>query len=251
MAMARIRTQNSQTSEHKGHRGEQGFALVSLLALVPVIATLFLCVAVALYAIKKKALAQAYCIRGGVRVQLELRRTLDALLKLNKPAARLRLRRLAADRKLASAAASANPYAIAAAKAVQTAVIMEQTAFRARQEALLKEAGRQRLEGWRELNSSVRGTAVDSAGSRTFYSRPLAVEAVPASSLTPDFVPFPGFAQAQQHRFDFRVSLIPGMASRLIIPAATQTTACSVTLTGKENAWTIRIVADKPLSSWW
>lgn len=232
---------------------------MSLLALVPLLATLVLCVGVALLVIKKKALAEAYCVRAGFRVQVNLRGTLDRLLKMNKPAAQLRARRFAADRKLQSAIASANPYAIAAAKAVHTAVILEQTTFRLKQDALLAEAKAERERAGREVASDTRDLKVRSVDSRGFYTRALAVEAVPAASLTPDFVPVAGFRYLQRHRFRFVVDLAPKLPVEAafplglenMLPILKQTTSCAVTLTGKEKEWTVQIIADKPALSWW
>ena len=80
----------AETPARSRSRNQQGFALVSLISLVPLIATFVLCVTIALLVIKKKALAEAYCVRAGFRVQVNLRSTLDRLLKMNKSATRLR-----------------------------------------------------------------------------------------------------------------------------------------------------------------
>lgn len=227
---------------------------MSLIALVPLIATLVLCVTIALLVIKKKALAEAYCVRAGFRVQVNLRNTLDRLLKMNKAASRLRARRLAADRKLMSAMATGNPPAIAAAKAVRTAVILEQTAFRMKQEALLSEAKIERERAGRELALDTRVLRASGLDSRGFYNRALAVKAVPPASLTPDFVPVPGFKFLQKHRFQFAVDLAPQLSRASTgleeaLPKLKQTTKCAVTLTGKENAWTVQMIADNPASN--
>ncbi len=222
---------------------------MSFLALVPLIATLVICIGAALFAMKKKALAQAYCVQESVRMQDRLKDSLKRLLKLNRQSENLRHRRLTADRALTRAIASGNPYAIAAAKAVQTAVILQQTAHRARQEAILTEAARERQQAVRALTERVRELRAGALDSRAYYGRALAVEPRPASSLTPNFEPVPGFSRLQQHRFRFQVNLAPPFSLLGAVPGLRQLTECAVSLTGKDQSWQVRILAANPASS--
>jgi hypothetical protein len=197
----------------------------------------------ALYVMKKKAWAQAQCIQAASLMQKDLQKTLDRLLGLNPQATRLRTQRLLADRSLQAAISSGNPYAIAAAEAVQLAVILQQTALRAKQEALLMEAQRQRLHGYTNLYQRVRVLKAGHVDSRKYYWRSLAVEAKPAQSLTPNFEPLPAFTVMQQHRFRFAVNLHPPFLTGLDIKSFQQTTECAVSLRGRRRAWSLAILA--------
>lgn len=217
--------------------------MVSVLALAPLLLALVVVLAAAFWAIRKKATAQAYCVSQGVRLQLELKSTLEQLLRLNRPAKALRARRSATEKALAAAILSGNPAAIATARAARTAVIAEQMALSTRQTALLREAARLRLEAHRELSSRVSPLGVRSVEARSPYWRALAVEPRPLNSPTPDYVPVPGFTQWQQQTFRFAVDLQPPLPTLERLAGARQITECAISLTGKESQWSVRILA--------
>ncbi len=232
-----------QTNVHAPDRSQKGFALVALLALVPFAMTLIISLVLGLFILKRKSLAQAHCVQQASLLQNELKGTLESLLKLNPRATRLRRQRDIADKALKAAISSANPYAIALAQAAWTAVFLQQTALRSQQQLLLKKAERQRDTGHRNLREKLNSLHVRNLNSRKYYWRALAVEAVPLTSLTPDYRPLPGFSLLQQHRFRFDVALDP--QGKLI-----QSTECSVSLNGKEKAWKVQILAANARSNW-
>lgn len=223
--------------------------MVSLLLIAPLLITLIVCIGGAFYMMKRQSLAQAHCVQQAVRMQDRLRTVLEKLLNLNRQASALRVRRAQADQALASAVSSGNPYAIAAAKAVQLAVILQQTAHRARQEKLLAEAAAERRAGVRELHTQLRTLKTGPIDSRSYYWRALAVEAKPASSISPDFEPVPGFTIFQQHRFKFRIGLLPPFSIGEVFPNVFLKTECSASLSGKENSWNVEILAANPASN--
>lgn len=223
---------------------------MSLLALVPLCAALIVALCSSFYFLKRKSLAQAHCIQQAAQMQNELKDTLDKLLRLNPRAKALRAQREAADSALKTAVSSANPYAIAAAQAYWTAVVLQQTALRAQQQALLTRAEGQRQSGHRRLRERLRPLRVSSVDSRSYYWRALAVEAHPPASLTPDYDPLPLFAYMQQHRFRFQVDLRPPFADGLRGLDLRQTTECSVTLKGEEKKWKVQVLAANAPSKW-
>lgn len=218
---------------------------MSLLILLPLFLTLALSLAVTYSVLKRKSLAQAICIQSASRLQENLRSPLEKLLHMNTQATALRTQRTIADDALAAAVSSGVPYAIAAAKAVQLGVILAQTAFRARQWALLTEAERIRSEGQRELRSRASRLPASGIQTPTYFFRALAVEPKPITSLTPNYKPVPLFERAQQTRLRFRVNLLnlfPELGEGLDF---IQTTECSVTLQERDERWQIHILAAK------
>ncbi len=192
---------------------------------------------------KRKSLAQAHCVQQASVLQMELKDTLDKLLRLNPKSKSLRAQRDMADKALQRAVASANPYAMAAAKAYWMAVVVQQLALRSKQQALLARADQQRHYGHRQLRDRLRSLGVSKVASRKYYWRALAVEASPPASLTPNYEPLPVFSYMQQHRFRFEVDLRPKFASVLRGMDLRQTTECSVSLKGEHRKWELQIVA--------
>ena len=223
---------------------QAGFVLVNAVAFIPMIVTVVMLAAGAQYVFKRKLRAQAMCVKEGLLLQRDLQKTLKALVQLNPQATRLRMQRTNADRAVLNAIASANPYALAAAKAAQTAVILAQIALKAQQMKLLAQAGLQRQDHHRALSVEVRRMPAAAVQSKTFYLRPLAVEPKPPTSLTPDYKMVPTFETSQQHQFSFDVILSPPFLNLDF----KQKTLCSVTLNGKENSWLPQIAAASALS---
>lgn len=225
------------------HRQEQGFVVVSMLALVPLVVTLVVCLCAALWSMRRQEAARSHCVRSAVQLQSRLKPTLDKLLRLNPRATSLRAQRTAADNAVTAAVASGYPPAIAAAKAIQVAVVLQQVALRAKQEALFLEANADRQMAENDLRSVIGRKLGTSVVARRFYWRALAVEARPPAALTPDYRPVPLFHILQQQRFEFALPL----------RGVTHAVACSATLQGRENAWRLKILAANPASNsrWW
>ena len=164
---------------------------------------------------------------------------------LNPHAETLRLQRTVADDSLAAAISSGVPYAIAAAKVAQTAVILAQIAFHARQLALLADAARLRSEGQRELRLRAGHLAARGIETPVFYSRALAVEPRPVTSLSPNYEPITMFRLGQQTRFRFHVDLLSEFPALRAGMNTTQKTECAVTLQERSDHWQIQILAAK------
>lgn len=196
------------------------------------------------YVFKRKLEAQSICVRRGALLQDDLKKTLEQLLNLNPRAGRLRTARRKADLAFAKAVASGFPPAIAATKAARLAVILQQLALRSRQGALLAEAQLKRLRHGGLLRAEVRSLGAGHARSRAFFHRALAVEPLPASSLSPDYRPARDFRRLQQHQFTYQVDLAPAFLKR----QWRQTTSCTITLEGKEGAWRSAVTAGSALS---
>ena len=247
--MGRLLFSNTQNLRHPLGGGQQGFALVSTMILIPLLLTLTFSLAMVFYILQNKSLAQSMCVQEAVRLQENLRKPLRELLRMNRQATILRAKREAADESLASATSSGVPYAIALAKAVQTAVIVEQIAFHARQLAWLAQAAELRSQGERTLQNRALRLHVEEFTSRTYYYRSLAVEPTPSDSLSPDYQPVPFFTTAQQQRFRYQVDLTYAWPTFKDNLAWRQPTECSATLEGEEQQWKVRILAVKaPLS---
>lgn len=243
MGYSRIHHQDQQTNFYATNSAEKGFALVTMLALIPLVMTLVASLAYGLIILRKKSLAQSHCVQQASIMQNELKGTLEALLKLNPRAKVLRRKKELTDRAFKAALKSKVPHLIAAAAAAKTAVYLEQAALRSAQEKLLRTADLQRTSGERRLRQKIRSLRVRNFAGKKSYWRSLAVEPVPAASLTPDYIPLPGFEKFQQHKFHFDVPLDP-------YEKIVQTTECKVSLSGKEKAWQVQILAANRRSNW-
>lgn len=219
---------------------------MSLLATVPLLITLLTCLGATFYVLRRKSLAQSICVQQAARMQNDLAKPLEKLLKMNSHATNLRAARQAADDGVESARMSAYPPAIVAAQAIQTSVILQQTAFHAKQLALLAEAQRIRDEGQRELRSKVAKLQALQVQSQVFYYRPLAVEPRPTLSLSPNYETIPLFSSAQQQRYRYQIDLLaqfPGLHELGL--SSKQLTECSVTLNDGGDSWDVQILAAK------
>jgi hypothetical protein len=218
---------------------------VTVLALLPLFLTLLVASGTVFFVMKRKSLAQAICVQQAALIQRDLKQPLHELLGLNSKAESLRAQRAKADASLASAMASGQPYAIAAAKAAQEAVILSQSALHARQLGLFDEAENLREQGERELRRRTSRLALTGAAAPRFYPLPLAVEPKPPGSPSPNYEPIAGFEWGQQERFRFAVDMLAEFPVRLDQAAVQQQTECAVTLERKDDSWEIRVLAAK------
>jgi hypothetical protein len=243
MGHRRFHHSHQQTDVHAADHSQKGFALITLLAILPLALTLVASLAYSYVALRKKSLAQSHCVQQASLLQRELKSTLESLLKLNKRAKTLRRQREIADKTFDVAVKSKIPQAIAAASAARTAVYLQQVELRGEQERLLHQADIQRGTGERQLRQKILPLRGRNLIAKKSYWRSLAVEAVPSDSLTPDYVPLPAFERFQQQKYRFDVPLDP-------YDKIVQATECSVSITGKENAWKVQILAANARSNW-
>jgi hypothetical protein len=246
MEICRVLLSFGKNAFAKANTRREGFAMVSLLALFPLLATLFVALGAALFVMKRKTLAQAICLQQATKMQEDLKLPLRKLLKLNPRATTLRARRQSADSNVRSATASAYPPAIAIAEAQQAEVILEQTVLQAQQLALLADAQQIREERQRELRDRARHLDAMYVHSQTYYFRPLAVEPKPELDLSPNYETVPLFTEAQQHRFSYDVDLLGHFPQALGIDVqSVQKIACSVSLEERGDDWNLQILAAK------
>ncbi len=241
---------NQTTTSTARHSSEAGFALISAITLAPVLALLFIAIGGTLSALKAKSLAQSICIQEASRLQKNLQRPLTQLLRLNRKATSLRQQRLAADRGVQAAVATGNPKVIAAAKAIQTAVIVMQMALRTQQQALLLEANSRRRLGHNNFRVRARRLGATEISSPTFYPEALAVQPSPPGSLSPNYEKVFDFSRRQQQLYRFRLDLLKDMPFRLTQRSVQQMTECSVTLKGENPRWDIQILKANASSNW-
>lgn len=191
---------------------------------------------------------------------------LHALIRLNPSAQRLRAARTKADAALKAAQTTGVPHLIATAKATQSAVIARQITFRARQLRLLTRSrtetqlaltrlqarlpNRLRNEAHLMDRSDANGSPLLSKPSLEW--RPLAVQATPSDSLTPDYKPHPNFENAQTMRVSwtfFPTRLLPAWLGLTTFTSLPLHASCATTAEPKgKSTWRARLQADKPRS---
>lgn len=249
LAVEELRTFDSPKFEYQDRHQEKGFALVALVTLLPLCLSVALAFGTVLHVLKRKSLAQAICIQEAMQLQESLKNPLRRLMAMNSKAQSLRIRRLWADQNLARALATGIPGNIAAAQAIQTAVIAQQLAFRAKQELLLAEAAL--IRAWAKQRFYQRAVRIGGREIRMSHPdiRALAVRPQPPASLSPDYVKLPTFRYSQQQRYRFRVDLMQNWPLSSADMSFVQTAECAVTLKGENQKWDIDVIAAKaPLS---
>lgn len=218
---------------------QKGFLTLSTISFILVL----LCLSGALttlgFVLKKRMTLSSHCVHSVLKLQKDLARPLDRLLKLNKPAAKLRLQRKLAQARLAAAIAIANPPAIAAAKAHLLIITQRQILLRTRQHALLLEA-KVRRQQFKLM--SYGKNSVESHRQFSGESLALAVIPKPFHSLSPSYNLSPDFekAQAQSYRLKqtIEVPLIGIMGRMTKQNQISLSTACSASLTKKgDGKW--------------
>lgn len=243
--MARLCSTLLQTIDAGPDSQEQGFALTALLLLLPLALGLAAAFGAAVHVLRTKSLAQSLCVREAAATQEELAVSLRELIALNPTARRLRRERERAERHWRAALATEVPPLIAAARAELAAVTLAQLRLRQKQSGLLREAETIRSNHTRELAARLRRLTVSPLQAPMRFNRALAVTPVPPASLTPDYLPAPGFEFAQQQRFLFRVDLSPPWPLETVNGAdVRQAVECSVSLRNEGGKkWDIDILA--------
>jgi hypothetical protein len=137
------------------------------------------------------------------------------------------------------------PPLIAAARVELTAVTLAQLRLRQKQNGLLREAEGIRVGHTRELGIRLRRLPASPLSAPRHFNRALAVTPMPPISLSPDYVPVPGFGAAQQQHFIFSVDLSPPRPLEAVSGAlARQPVECSVSLRNEGGKkWDIDILA--------
>lgn len=215
---------------------------MSLLFLTPLLLAVLVTVAGASLILRKKSLAQSFCVREAVQLQNELGKDLRKLIDLNPRAQNLRLKRLAAEQRLALAVATANPTLITAAQALRTAVITEQSALHLQQIAILVYAEQTRSNYPLRMQPSLRGLGATQFRSERASAEALAVFATPKNSLSPDYQTLPDFETRQSHKFSFLMNLKPPFELGLPARSLLQSTQCRVTLKKGGRSWVPKIL---------
>lgn len=173
--------------------------IIILLSLVGALTTLG-------FILKKRMILSSHCVHSVLKLQKDLARPLDRLLKLNKPATKLRIKSKIAKARLAAALGTGNPPAIALARAQLLVIQKKQLILKGRQQALLMEA-RVRREQFHLLHSGK--DVVDRQSRFPGETSDLAVKPLPPGSLSPSYQLSANFfeEQGQSYRIKQRLRL--------------------------------------------
>ncbi len=165
-------------------------------------------------------LVQKNCIEHGIKMQSDIAKNINSLLLLNPKATQLRLQRQVAEKRLLAAVASQQPAAIAFASAHLRVIILQQVAFKAKQDAQ-KYAATTHETAWRYK------IFLDKNLSRV-TSTPMAVIAIPESSLTPDYFLKENFKWAQRASVKWKLHEHKGQCTasldKSLVPTITEST---------------------------
>ncbi|MEK6554692.1 MAG: hypothetical protein AABZ31_05600 [Bdellovibrionota bacterium] len=123
-----------------GAGNEKGFALLGLVFISTLFFSAFLFFAFFTDILQDDLKLKKNCIQINWQYQESQKKNLEKLLKLNPRALELRKRWILAQQRMAKAVSTANPYAIAAAKAYMLSVYYQKTQHAARQQSVLLKA---------------------------------------------------------------------------------------------------------------
>lgn len=218
-------------------------SLAIFLAVIPVLLTLIAGSVVASVFVFHITSTQGQCYRLLFDLQRKQLRQHRRLVMMNAEAKSLRLQRARAN--AAVVAAASNPPALAAAKAVQLAVIARQLEFRTRQSLLhneiLLESRGQTLIAQRKISNSTVTAQVTKATDSPFRDSP-------SSSLSPDKVYVRDAEEKQRIGLSWAIRNPLGMAQELIriSKSASQIEGtCDVSIASKGGTWVPVISGDR------
>jgi hypothetical protein len=183
-----------------------GFFTVALVVFLPLLIAGLAALSALLFVMFQKTAADRICKVEAMKLQRELSRLVKEVVRLNRPAAQLRIQRARAEEALAAAAASANPAALVAAKATLDATLVAQAALASRQRNLFVQARAARLRSERELQAK-RG----SAGMQEIVaisSPSLGLIPSQLGSPTPDYVAPPSFGNRQSQTYRYKQNIL-------------------------------------------
>lgn len=216
---------------------------MALTVFLPVFLTAIAGLTIAMLSIDDKTATDTQCKREALRLQSDLGRLLEKLIKMNRSAKSLRAQRAQADAQLAAATASGYPPAIAAAQSYQSSVISAQLDFAAEQQSVLSEAALRRQRSERELPFRLPGVTPDRDRAPS-----LAVRPDPPDSLTPDYLPDSPFEHKQRETFRYGVDILKYVPAWFKSKAVGRTlaAACSATLQQEGSKWKPALNGVKP-----
>ena len=225
-----------------------GFVTVILVALVPLLLLCVSLVAAASLLLLKWRKTHELCQVSLLKAQSTAAIRVNELFDLNPQARQLRFELAAAEAALAASPAG-GPVAVAAAQANLEAVVTRQTVLRSRQEWIKTRAvfdpSHDLLDFENELKkeTGVIPTRLDRVRLR--------VRERPASSLTPDHDPVPGFSRLQALSGTWSIvpdPVFPAWLRKFIPRLARLKGRCSATLIQKGDRWNAALGEGK--SSW-
>lgn len=236
---------------------ERGHVTIAMLAILPLLFTVFAFLAGALMLFKGDGAVRHVCRSALLASQEKIARDLRSLVALNPRAAILRAKRQAAES--AVAASSAYPVAAAAARARLAAVISQQMAFASKQRNLIfrsriasakspaEALARVKLALYRSVGTGNPKLITSTDGDSAAASFELVAN--PPSSLTPDYQPSPAFEKKQEMRVSWSISLnqfLPQWLSDWIPAGGLRSGGkCSVTIEKEAREWVPKITWDK------
>ncbi len=273
---------------------EDGSISLTVLVILPFLVGCAVVLVAIFIVLKSHSQTQHMCRKGLLRAEQQRLDGMHRLMALNVRAQILRAKRQTAEAVLAAALVS-NPAAVPAARAKLLLVHNQQLVLSTKQKSLIFSINAKTRSQILALRSSLQSSVARSVrylggGSGTAFGwsaaerRPLAVDAQPASSLTPDYFPAQRFSRLQLMRLQWQIQpleLLPrwmksgwwgltwldsegtaGVSRGAVSHGAGSNSAassislklkgqCTTTAEQEERSekWRARLEADKPLSS--
>ncbi|MBK7844795.1 MAG: hypothetical protein IPJ71_14100 [Bdellovibrionales bacterium] len=224
-------------------KNENGMALIVLLALMPALILLFVGYFIIGHQSLRQSRALHTCRVEGLKTQFTVATTLGMLLKLNPLAHRLRISRTATRIALA-AAILGPPHVLIAAQRADNLVAAKQEALQFRQQSLLKSMQTQLKIGYFDLRAKLRHLGMQSIEG---IQPKIAIAALPAESLTPNYHPLPNFTELSKIQFRWSIPAAedPWLGKKSKLSQNFLNSACAVGIKERFKMWKPSLIAVK------
>lgn len=186
----------------------RGFAVTTLLVLLPLLLTVGAIVAVVLLSLKAYSFSHHACRSSLLEGQRQLAVPVNKLISLNPRAKNLRAARKKAEVALKAAMATANPKAVAAAKAALAIVKERQYSLRAQQNRLLMTAKHSARLSRFKAEKTIRKSGPALVKQVQVSSFPIALYQSPFASITPDYLSKAPLESRQKAFARWQISLV-------------------------------------------
>ena len=235
----------------KAKEDQKGFSLIILLVLLPFLVTSLVFLGVLGLSLKHYHKGHRMCRQQLLETQDQLALVIERLVRLNPKSRTLRWKRMQAEKKWRLAQSTGRPAVIAAAAAHLSYVTAQQVRHQARQQKWIFMGRRIQWIGPSEFSSEVRREFKGKVRHLMPPKYPLALQAKPLKSLTPDYQPLPHFEERQKASAHWSLSvraILPPFLSTFVNAQRKIIFQCSATIFRKEKKWIPSLSADKP--SW-
>lgn len=241
-------------------KNNQGFVMTLMMALLPALLGILFTVFIGIAFVQFEMRQNYICRAQQLQVQNQVAPLLEGLMNLNPTAKELQMEQQEAEEELASATASLNPAAIAAATAHLVLVEDERAALALQQRQLIEDSNllleegslkTQRAlsdNGWEFLNSLKpilqNELQVLPQIPPVLAVRPEDLDIAPSYELLPDFEDEQALVQEWHYRLSVGRQLSPFLKGQ-----SQFVKSCSVTLRQKGAHWVAQILKDKSSSN--